>query len=343
MSLEAKIGHMLIAGFRGLALDHNSPIFRDIQERHLGGIILFDYDSALKSPERNVQSPSQVAQLIASLQDAAQSPLLIGIDQEGGRVNRLKERFGFPPTVSAQYLGELNNLEQTRRYAASTAQTLSLLGININFAPVVDLNVNADCPVIGQVERSFSANPDVVTAHARCWIQEHHAWHIACALKHFPGHGSATKDTHLDFVDVTENWSPDELLPYRQLIDEGLCDMVMTSHIFHAGLDPKWPATLSHPVLHDLLRVELGYDGVIISDDLQMKAVSAQYSLETIIRQALHAGVDLLTFGNNLHYDEHIVARVAGIVKNFISHGLIPEERIEQSYRRICRLKNAWT
>jgi beta-N-acetylhexosaminidase len=337
--LDQKIGQMLMVGFRGLELQEDNPIVRDILDRHLGGVILFDHDVPTQTPVRNIQSPEQVKRLVSSLQKLASVPLFIAIDQEGGEVNRLKERFGFPPTVSAQYLGQLDQLEMTRKHAERTAKTRADLGINLNFAPVVDLNTYPENPIIGKIERSFSASPDIVIKHALEWINSHQAHRVLCALKHFPGHGSSRDDTHLEFVDVTDTWSSDELKPYSEIIRTGFCDMIMTAHIFHANLDPDVPATLSRRMLTEILRDQLHYEGVVISDDMQMKAISSKYDFEEAIKLAIEGGVDILTFGNNLDYDPNIMARAATTIKKLVLDGTISEERIEQSYQRICRLK----
>lgn len=330
---------MLIVGFRGLELHDDNPIIQDIRERHIGGVILFDYDTSLQSPIRNIQSPEQVRRLTASLQEYASIPLFIAIDQEGGNVNRLQEHFGFPPTVSAAYLGRVNQVAVTRKHAVMTAATLAELGINLNFAPVVDLNLNPSNPIIGKFERSFSDDPEIVTAHALEWIKAHHQHNVFCALKHFPGHGSAQKDSHNGFVDVTEVWSSQELIPYSQIISTGQCDLVMTAHIFHAKLDPHLPATLSKSILTGILREKFQYDGLVVSDDMHMKALSSHYLLETAIQLALEAGVDLFTFGNNLIYEPDIVIRTIALIKKFVLNGLSSQDRIHQSYQRICRLK----
>ncbi|PID58659.1 glycoside hydrolase family 3 [candidate division KSB3 bacterium] len=338
-SLERQIGQMLLVGFRGLELTTHSPIFEDLHTRHLGGVILFDYDSALKSPCRNIQSRDQLRALLQALSESASGPLLLSIDQEGGRVSRLKERFGFRPTVSARFLGERNSLELTTQYAGQTAGLLKDLGFNLNLAPVVDLHLNSASPAINAVERSFSRDPDTVIAHAGAWIREHRQQGILCALKHFPGHGSADQDTHHGFVDVSNSWLAEELIPYRALIREGLADLIMTAHIFQAGLDPKWPATLSEKIIGGLLRRELAYHGVVLSDDLQMKAISSHYSLETVIYQAINAGVDILTFGNNLTYDAQVVPKAIAIIKDLVAQKAVSEQRIGESFQRICRLK----
>ena len=339
VQLDHKIGQMLLIGFRGLELDAENPILADIRDRHLGGVVLFDYDVAAKSPIRNIHSPEQVKHLVASLQEYATTPLFIAIDQEGGKVNRLKQCFGFPPSVSAQYLGSVDRLDITKKHADLTARTLAGLGINLNFAPTVDLNTYPDNPIIGNIERSFSADAKVVIRHARQWIASHHKHKVLCTLKHFPGHGSSRSDTHLGFVNVTDFWSTNELVPYYELLRSGFQDLVMTAHIFNATNDPELPATLSRKTITGILREHLGYEGLVISDDMQMKAISARYSLEETVKYAIDAGIDILTFGNNLNYDPHIMARIVAIIKNFVTRGIISEQRIDASYQRICRLK----
>ncbi|HKL18642.1 MAG TPA: glycoside hydrolase family 3 N-terminal domain-containing protein, partial [Halalkalibaculum sp.] len=170
VTLDEKIGQMLKVGFRGLSVDENSPIVEDIRKYHIGGVVLFDYDVPRDTALRNISSPGQVQNLVQDLQRFADIPLIIAIDQEGGRVARLKTRYGFEKSVSAQYLGSLQNADSTRKYAHQTGQTLSELGINTNLAPVVDVNINPENPVIGGIERSFSDDPSVVTRHARLYI-----------------------------------------------------------------------------------------------------------------------------------------------------------------------------
>jgi len=338
-SLDVKIGQMILIGFRGFSVDEQSPIIQDIRRWHIGGVVLFDYDVPLKRPIRNIASPQQLQTLTASLQKASSIPLFIAIDQEGGKVNRLKEKFGFPPSVSEQYLGSRNNVDVTKHYTIQTARTLLSNGINLNFAPVVDLNMNPDNPVIGKLERSFSDKPVVVIEQATTMIDIFHEYGILSAIKHFPGHGSSTADSHKGFVDVTNTWSAIELEPFKALIKAGKCDMIMTAHVFNETLDPKWPATLSYNILTEILRHGLHYDGVIISDDMQMKAISSFYGLETAITMALLAGIDILVFPNNSVFLEDIAARAITIIKSCVSRGIISENRIKESYRRIMKLK----
>ncbi|MBN1447926.1 MAG: glycoside hydrolase family 3 [Bacteroidetes bacterium] len=339
-SLDVKIGQMLMVGFRGTTARMESPIAKDIQDLHLGGVILFDFDVAKKEYGRNIQSPMQLLDLTDQLQHLSPTTLLIGVDQEGGVVCRLKTSEGFPQHVSHAYLGSTDITDTTRYYSDLMARSLAIVGININFAPVVDLNVNPLNPVIGELKRSFSSDPETVTRHAALMIEAMHARGVISAIKHFPGHGSSMEDSHLGFVDVTDTWSEKELQPYRTLIAQGLPDVIMTGHIFNRDLDPDWPATLSAKIIRDLLRGELGFGGVVISDDMMMRAITDRYGMETAIRQAVNAGVDILIFGNNTYaYDPTIARKAFTTLKNLVLNGEIPMARIDEANEHIRTLK----
>jgi len=340
VDLQTAIGHMILTGFRGLRLSDGDPLAVDLAEGRVGSVVLFDFDVARRAPVYNIDSPRQVRELTAALQHLARSPLLIAIDQEGGKVNRLKEERGFPATVSAHTLGMQNDRQRTAAYADATASCLADIGININLSPVVDLDLNADNPIIGRMERSFGADADIVVAHAVEVITAHHRHGVVCTLKHFPGQGSATKDTHREFVDVTAVWQEIELEPYRRIIEAGLCDAVMTSHIYNGRIDPEYPATLSRRTVTGILRERLGFDGVVISDDLQMRAISRQYGLETAVEKAIDAGVDILSFANNIDEEPLRIGRVVGIVLDLVRRGKLRESRLEESVARIRRLKD---
>ncbi|WP_291320513.1 glycoside hydrolase family 3 protein [Desulfonatronospira sp.] len=337
--LAHKIGQMLMVGFRGLEVERDSPVVRDIKEGRVGGVILFDYDVALQRPVRNIESPEQLQRLIKDLQTAGDGRLLVAVDQEGGRVARLKEKHGFPETVSQAWLGEQDDPELTHAHASKTAATLDRMGININLAPVVDVNVNPENPVIGGLKRSFSFDPDIVARHAREVILAHREQGVLTALKHFPGHGSSTEDSHLGFTDVTRTWSSSELKPYRDLFKSPGADMVMTAHVFNARLDPEWPATLSSRVLNGLLRKDLGFDGVIISDDMQMKAITDNHHLETALKKTILAGTDIIIFGNNLVYEEDVARKAGDIILDLVRRDKIPAARIKEAHQRIMNLK----
>lgn len=342
VTLDQKIGQMLKVGFRGISIDEDSPIVKDIRKYHIGGVVLFDYDVPRDTAFRNISSPEQVQQLTRDLQKFADIPLIIAIDQEGGKVARLKPRYGFKQSVSAQYLGSLQNADSTRKYARQTGETLSELGINTNLAPVVDVNLNPQNPVIGGIERSFSAEPEVVTRQAKVYIETLHEYGIITTLKHFPGHGSSKGDSHLGVVDVTDYWKQKELIPYKNLIESGTADIVMTAHIFNAKLDSTYPATLSKPIITGILRDSLKFNGVVMSDDLQMKAIRTQYGLKETIKMSIQAGVDILSFANNSIFDAEIAAKAHNIIRELIEEGTISKKRIDQSYQRIMKLKRKY-
>lgn len=339
LSLEEKIGQMLMIGFRGFSVDDSDHIVRDLTEYHLGGVILFDYDVPTSTPERNILSFEQVHNLNSQLQKISDRHLLIAVDQEGGRVARLKPTRGFQPHVSAGYLGEIDNSDSTRYYASSMGSQLEDLGFNINFAPVVDLNINPQNPVIGAIDRSFSENPDLVTKHASIFLDEFEKHGITGVIKHFPGHGSAWNDSHVGMADVTETWKESELKPYQNLIESDQNFAIMTAHVFNENLDMEHPATLSKAVQTDLLREQLGYEGVVFSDDMQMEAIRSFYGLETAIKLAINAGVDVLVFGNNSVYDPDIVPKAVQIILKHIESGEIEESQIVESYERVQALK----
>lgn len=340
-ALEQKIAQLLMVGFRGTSLEAGNHIIKDVQERNLGGVVFFDYDVESKG-KRNIVSPEQVKKLAAELQNLSKTKLLIAIDQEGGKVNRLKTKYGFADFhASAQHLGEIDQLDSTRYWADLTAKTLQDLGINLNFAPVVDVNVNPLSPAIGNKERSFSADPATVSKHAQAAIEAHKAHGVATCLKHFPGHGNASADSHAGFTDITETWSEKELIPYENLIASQSAQMIMTAHIFNSNLDDKVPATLSKPIITGVLREKLGWKGVVISDDMHMGAITENYGLEDAIEKCLGAGVDILVFANNngRFYNANAVPEAISIIKKLVQEKKISMDRIDESLARIKALK----
>ncbi|MEK6201141.1 MAG: hypothetical protein N2A40_01800 [Desulfobulbaceae bacterium] len=339
MDIEQKIGQLFLIGFQGDTIDASHPVVADINRRNLGGVLLFDRLLAKGQNTNNITSASQLKTLTASLQGFARTPLLIGIDQEGGKVRRLKPEKGFPATASAAELGQKNDRTLTTIHALTTAATLRAMGINFNLAPVIDVNTFAENPVIGRLDRSFSPSAALVSVHAGAWVKAHTELGVLTCLKHFPGHGSSRSDSHLGFTDITETWDAAELQPYKDLIAAGLADAVMTGHLFHKGLDPIHPATLSAGIIGRLLRQELQFDGVVISDDLQMKAITDQYGLEEAACLALAAGVDLLIVGNNLDYDPDALARIIAAILLAIESGKVPKERINEAWERVQQLK----
>lgn len=330
---------MLLVGFRGLKVEDAGEIADDIGARNLGGILLFDTDQPTHSKVRNVESPPQLAALVGGLQALARTPLLVAIDEEGGLVARLDQRHGFPATMSAADLGAQDDVDVTRQAGQRIAETLSSVGINLNLAPVVDLNVNPTNPIIGSLGRSFSADPAVVTAQAGAFVEGHRAIGVRTTLKHFPGHGSSTGDTHLGVVDVTATWSPVELEPFANLIQNGSADAVLTAHVFNATLDAEHPATLSEPTITGILRGQLGWDRLVISDDMQMGAIRQAYGYSDALKLAILAGVDVLTIAQQQVYEAGIVEQTIDLIEGLVHDGSLSEARIDESYARIRAFK----
>lgn len=351
VTLRDKIGQMLIFGFNGKQVDDNSPIVEAIKTQNIGGVVLFDYDYQSQQYDKNIESPNQVKELNQSLQQAAHEgntshnrpdlPLIISVDYEGGKVNRLKHDYGFPDTKSAAAVGE-GSLREAEKNAAVMADTMLETGFNLDFAPVLDVDVNSDNPIIGQVERSFSSDPLQVANFSAIYARAFQKKHIQCAYKHFPGHGSSTSDSHLGFVDVTTTWSTDELLPYVFTFNNKntQCGMVMTAHIVNRNLDQSGlPATLSQNILTGILRDQLKFDGVIITDDMQMKAISEHFTLKESVTLAINAGADMLIFGNQLAKIPQDPKQLIDIIERQVKTGAISEYRIDGAYKRIIELK----
>lgn len=338
MELKNEIGQLFMFGFQGTALTDDSPIVEDLCKRNLGGVILFDKLLAKKKAENNIKSPSQLKALTASLQHYAQNPLLIAVDQEGGLVKRLKNETGFPETKSAQELGDTDDPTLTAIHASCTAASLKTVGINLNLAPCIDLNSNPENPVIGKLGRSFSKNPETVSRHAAIWINEHRKQKILTCLKHFPGHGSSRTDSHLGFTDISKTWDKNELLPFKNLIRQNLADCIMLGHLFQSKFDADYPTSLSSSMIQTVLRKDLAFNGLVITDDLQMRAITDRYGLAESVCLALAAGADMLIIGNNLDYDPLLLQKIIPVILTAIDGGKIPEKRIKQALQRVKRI-----
>ena len=342
--LRERAGLLILRGFRGFSLAKDAAVITDLQQRQLGSVILFDIDGPTGSRERNIRSPQQVRDLTDSLRSATGDlPPLIAIDQEGGLVARLKERHGFPTTQSAGQLGASGDPDITEAAASRLADTLVAAGINLNLAPVVDVDIWGDNPIIGGKGRSFSADPDEVAAHAGAFIRAHRDRGVLTCLKHFPGHGSSRDDSHVGFTDVTLTWSRDELIPFRRLLEQGLMDSVMTAHVFNAAFDDTHPATMSAAMINGLLRDELGFGGVVISDDLGMGAISKQFGFEEAVARSIDAGVDLLTLANQTTYEDDITERTVDLIVELVTSGRLPEQRVDEAAERVLRLRQRLT
>lgn len=332
-SLAIKIGQMILIGFPSTTVD--STVLKEIAAGKVGSVIFFEKNI----PPQN--SFVALKKITWRYQQAAAIPLFICIDQEGGRVNRLKTKYGFPASITAAEMGKNKSLDSVRFYGESTAATLAGLGFNVNFAPVVDLGSNPTNPIIAKIGRAFSANEDSVSLYAKEFIKQHRKYGVLTSLKHFPGHGSSKDDTHKGIADVTSTWEARELKPYQSLIDSGYADAIMTSHIVNKKLDSAGnPGTLSTEIITGILRQRMHFNGVIFTDDMQMHAITKYYGFEEAIRLTLKAGVDIMTFSNNIAgSDVRTVDKVQEIVKDLIKRGEISEARIDESFKRIMTLK----
>lgn len=334
MSLEQKIGQMFLVGFESTG-QQDATIMNDqakelIEEYHVGGILLF---------ERNIKDVNQTIELNHQLQSLSLStskiPLFLAIDQEGGKVIRIKEGVTVFPGNMA--LGATRDPQLAYQAGKQMGSELRSLGFNLDLAPSLDVNNNPKNPIIGV--RSFGEDPQLVSQMGTSMIDGFRDGNILAAVKHFPGHGDTSIDTHIDLPTVThsrERLNQIELVPFKEAIKKDV-DMVMSTHITFPAIDPTQglPATLSKKVLTDLLREELGYQGVIITDDMEMGAIVKHFGTEKASVQAIQAGADIILIGHSLERQKGAIEAV----KKAVEEGTITEERINQSVQRILQLK----
>lgn len=340
-NIEKMMGSMLMVGFHGTSAKKNSQICKDIKRYNLAGVILFDYNPIDKKSAKNIASKQQLAKLTRELQACSQDgKLLIAVDQEGGRVQRLKHRYGFygkyPKAADIHKMKE----SQIKKYYRYMAQELHSVGINYDLAPVVDLDINPKNHVIHALGRSFGSNPKSVAKYATIFVESMHKNGVLTSLKHFPGHGSSTGDTHKGFVDVTAQWQQKELEPYRRMIAEKRVDTIMVAHVFNKRLDRSYPATLSQKIVRSILRDKLKFHGVVITDDLQMGAISKKYSLSETLRLAINASDDILLFGNQLDPRKTLsTKKLINTMHALLKSGKVKLKTIQESNMRVARLK----
>lgn len=346
VTLRNKIGQMLVIGFDGSEITDNSLVAQWLRQDGLGGVLLFDKDLHTNTFDKNIKNQAQIKQLIEQLhyydrQNTAHRdgyPLLTAIDFEGGAVDRLAKVPGCPATLNALELAALSDSDLDKALS-KMAITLKNLGFNLNFAPVVDLMLNDQEGIIGRLKRSYSADPNMVVRVASKFVDVFNRYGIACAYKHFPGHGSAIGDTHEGFVDVTDTFQATELSPYQTLVkDKSKSVMIMTAHVVNRHLDSQGlPATLSKEILTGLLRDTMGFEGVIISDDLQMQAIANQYSLEDSLCLTINAGADMIIIGNQL--GRNTATEVIDLIERLVLDKKIALASIDSAYKRVLHLK----
>ena len=335
-ALQQEAGELLLVGFSGTDAAGNVQLERLLCATRAGGVLVFG---------RNVVDAAQLARLTRATRElgaaCAGRPPVIGVDAEGGRVMRLSPAAGYGPTRSHRELGEANDVAETEREARHIGRMLREAGIDWNLGPVVDVGYNPSNTVIVANGRSFGSDPAVVIAHARAWVHGMHAEGVLTALKHFPGHGSSFADSHHGFVDVTDTANAAvELVPYRALLADGLVDSIMTAHVYNRRLDRRHPATLSRATIEGVLREELGYGGLVVSDDLRMGAIDQRYGLERAAVLALRAGVDFLLIADDRLPDGRSAAEVAlAAIRHALARRRLPPQRVEEALRRVRDFK----
>ncbi len=329
MTLDEKIGQMFIVGFDGTEL--SDPIAQLIKQYKIGGIILFS---------RNYSNLSQLIKLINDLQSCSlryqDMPLFISVDQEGGRVSRFGEPFTqFPPCAN---LGALNQEKQTKSYASTLAKELKICGINMNYAPVLDVLTNCENEVIG--DRAFGSNPELVAFHGNIVIKEFLKQKLIPVGKHFPGHGGTALDSHVELPEVDaglDHLKETETVPFQEAIHNGL-EVIMTAHVMFHKVNPIFPATLSKTILTHFLKEELGFNGLIMTDDLEMGSIEKNFSEQEIPVLAVQAGADCLLVCHNHSKQTAFMEEL----KKAVRQENITEKRIQESFDKIAALKKKY-
>jgi len=323
---------MIMVGFNGSSINEQSDVVKAIKEKKIGGVILFNRDKL-----SNIVSYQQTKKLINDLQSYSDIPLFIAVDAEGGKVNRLNDLIEIK---SAYEMGNNKTNEITQIESSKLSQGLKNLGFNMNLAPVVDVNVNNN-PAIGGLKRSFSNEPSQVTYQANNFILNHFKNNIIAVVKHFPGQGSALKDTHNELADITNTYSESELIPYQELNKKGLMRSVMVGHLINKNIDQNYPASLSSKFIQNILRQQIDFNGVVMTDDLQMSAIKNNFTFEESIVLAINAGADIVVATKSLsnQYDQNTPYKMHEIIYNNVKNGNIPITRINESYNRIIKLK----
>ena len=335
-TIEQMAGQMIVVGFQGDGVDDPAvEALRDeLAAGRLGGVMYL---------KTNVKTLDAVSAMNAAFRAASPDLLpFITLDQEGGAVERLTKAVGFAEIPNAAAIAKANTPEQAEAIYAKMAASIADLGFTVNFGPVADINLNPNNQIIAKFGRAYGTDADTVAAYDQAFIDAHHQAGLLTALKHFPGHGSSTADSHEGFVDITETWTDQELDPYRKLIAQDYADFVMVGHLYHAGYADKGtqtPSSLSRQWISGVLRETLGFTGVIISDDLEMGAIREHYDLHDTVTLAVRAGMDVLLFSNTAKYHAGLGQEILDILVAEAEADPDFAAMVEASYDRILALK----
>ena len=328
-SLDEKIGQLVIVGVDGYLNDENSR--RLIEEYHVGGFILF---------KRNIQNSDQMLSLLNSLKETNsvnKLPLFLSIDEEGGRISRMPDEFLKLP--SNQKIGERNNEFISYQVGTILGEQLKMYGFNMDFAPVLDINSNPRNPIIG--DRSFGSEPNIVTKLGIQTMMGLQSQNIISVVKHFPGHGDTSEDSHKRLPVVNNDLkrlNSFELIPFNAAIENN-ADVIMVAHILLPKLDAENPASLSETIITELLRENMNFNGVVITDDFTMGAIEKNYDIGKAAVKSIQAGSDIVLVCHNFNKQETVIKAI----KNAVLSGQISIERINQSVDRILKLKHKYT
>lgn len=349
-SLSHAVGQMMMVGFNGTDIDEDSSIVKEIKAYHIGGILLDDhYNENGKQYTRNIQNPAQLKKLITKLQYYAKKythqPLFIAVNQEGGLINSLKASKGFviANDQSQAALGKTNDLQLIFDVTYRRALLLKKLGINVDFAPVADLDINKENPAVGKLQRSFGDDPIKVSLALEAAIKAYKKAGILCTLKHFPGLGSAKANTDYASADVTNTWHPKELLPYEKLIKMNeACPFIMTSHLINRHLDASGvPASFSKAITTDLLIRKLHFSGLIITDDMDAQSITKNFPLKKAITKVVLAGNDIIIYdGTQGHGPDDDTQMLYKTLMNLAQTNPEIRQKIFAAYKKIEQIKS---
>ncbi len=336
-TLEQMAGQMIIVGFQGDSAGDKSvkAMAAEIAAGDVGGVMFL---------KTNVASLKAVKAMNAVFRAASPDlPPFLTLDQEGGLVERLTKDVGFKEVPNAASVAVDDTPAEAEKLYAGMARGIADLGFTVNFGPVADLNINPNNEIIAKYGRSFGKSAATVAKYDEAFIAAHHAAGLLTALKHFPGHGSSTGDSHTGFVDISKTWSAAELGPYKTLFADGYADFVMVGHLYHSAYSKdakaQLPASLSPQWIAGVLRSDLGFEGVVISDDLEMGAIRKEFGLKDTVLRAVRAGLDVLLFSNTAAYHAGLADEVRAILVAEAEADPAFEARIEESYARIVALK----
>lgn len=348
-AIARRVGQMMMVGFSGTEISGGSIIVQEIKNDHIGGVILFPY-STTSNPNGNILNPEQLQQLTSQLQAYAKQyndyPLFISANEEGGYINGLSPTHGFSaPYIndSALTIGNMDNPSIAYAQGKGLGTLLLANGVNMNMAPDADLCLNPNSTVIAEWHRSFGTDPNLVTTMDEQELQGYHDAGVIAMMKHFPGLGSALQNTDLTpFVDVTSVWQKIELQPYQQVIDSPQCPpVIMVSHEINCQLDKGgYPASLSHKMVTGILRHQLGYKGVIITDDMDAAAIYDCFTHEEATYLAVMAGDNIILYGGSLNEGPYQAADEEELNMTTLASDM-PEfmSKVNQSYQLIKALK----